>query len=66
MTGDVNGVTNSFSFDLVLKTPCDLPSFVSIATEPMPVGATYIVTSFTDAAPFSLPLPSFTQETVPF
>ena len=66
MTGDVNGVTNSFTFDLVLKTPCDLTSFVSITTEPMPVGASYIITSFSDTAPYSLPLPDPTVVTTPF
>ena len=66
MTGDLNGVTNSFTFELVLKTPCDLSSFVSITTEAKPVDVSYIITSFTEAAPYSLPLPNPIVVTTPF
>ena len=65
MTGDVNGVTKTFTFDLILTTPCDLSSFVSITTEPVPEDASYIITSFTEAAPYSLPLPNPTVTTTP-
>ena len=62
----LNGEQSSFMFELHIKTPCDLNSFVSIEPETMDAIYVYIVTDKSADDPFVIDFPSRSVITTPF
>ena len=66
VTGQVNGVENSFTFVLDLLTPCDRQDFVSISPGSIAPMFIYVIGDYSVTFPFEIDVPDAPVVTNPF